>query len=56
MYFITIPLNYTLREISNLVEFTGPRYFMALSKSYIDMQSVMKRGVSASVMSPILLS
>ena len=42
----------TLREISNLVEFTGPRYSMALSKSYTDTRGVMKRGVSESVCVP----
>ena len=41
-----------LREISNLVEFTGPRYPMALSKSYTDTRGVMKCGVSASVRVP----
>ena len=35
-----------LREIGNLVEFIGPRYSVALSKSYIDTRGVMKRGVS----------
>ena len=44
--------NRTLREISNLVEFTGPRYSMALSKSYTGTQGVMKRGVSESVRVP----
>ena len=44
--------NRTLREISNLVEFTGPRYSMALSKSYTDTRGVMKHGVSESVCVP----
>ena len=35
----------TLREISNLVEFTGPRYSMVLSKSYNETRGVMPRGV-----------
>ena len=51
-----ICVKFSLREISNLVEFIGPRYSVALSKSYIDTRGVMKRGVSESVMSPILLS
>ena len=38
------------------MEFTGPQYSMPLSKSNIDTRGVMKRGVSESVMSPILLS
>ena len=45
-------LKNSLREISNLVEFTGPRYSMALSKSYTDTRGVMKCGVSESVCVP----
>ena len=41
-----------LGEISNLVEFTGPRYPTAISKSYTDTRGVMKRGISESVRVP----
>ena len=48
---IRLPLA-QLREIGNLVEFTGPQYSMELSKLYTDTSGVMKRGVSESVRIP----
>ena len=48
---IRLPLA-QLREIGNLVEFTGPQYSMALSKLYTDTSGVMTRGVSESVRVP----
>ena len=47
---------HSLREISNLVEFRGPRYSMVLSKSYNETRGVMPRGVCEGVIPPTPLS